>query len=257
MAMLSNNGFVFFDDEHQMFAPSVVSAPAPRPVAQVAVGGGSGLAPWEPLYADPKSCSTYGIPQAALEKIIRGSGGKKTSPDPLEVLRDVQKTQERVKRSELRALRKTVATLQQEKAQLTAEGAAKIAEAAVRIQALEYEVACLRTQTKNLEAKVSIEKWKMAPWKPYRAPKRPAAALAVKEAPILVALPVQDPQGGAADAVLAALPYAAASAAAAILTAWVVPADAKALKAAGYIAAAMGLAAALGAGARAYKGSSR
>jgi hypothetical protein len=240
-----SNAFVFFDDEHQaVISPATAPVPVPTPGPLVPAGGGRGggggrLTPWEPLYNPARSCSTAGIPEDVLAKI----GGKKSGGerDALEVLRDVQKTKERVKRGELRALKLKVEALTQEKAALTRERSQELRDAQKRIQDLEFDISCLKAQFKDVANRLLLREKKWAPpkWKPFRAPERPAPTKKVQKPSqnvlVVRAQPLQSLT--AVDGILAALPHVGGAALTALATAYLVSDESRGMKFLGYGAA--------------------
>ncbi len=201
--------------------------------AKAAVGGGSFLSPTEPLdYAT--GCPPWKPPKDILEKVFSKSKNKRTAPDPLEVLRDVKKTEERVKKSELRALRIRISKLQRESEGLTVSHQNELHEAFNKIRELEHRVVCVQQDL------VRIENWYQAKlkWQPYaflpRWQPTQAKVESLHTAPETQALVESSEEGRSWMAIKSALPYVGVSGAVTLATIYFIPDDKRALKFVGY-----------------------
>ena len=192
-------------------------------------GGGSFLSPTEPLYS-PSPCPPWKPSQDLLKKITSGKL-KRTEPDPLEVLRDVRKTEERVKKSELRALRRRVAKLTKEASTLQTSKQEELQLAFTQIHKLERQLVCLQQDMLKWEQL----RWAPARWRPYQPQPTKAPEVKPEIVTVMVAAdPVPLQEWPVAMAIKAGLPYLGVSIAAALGTHYLIPDDKKTLKFMGY-----------------------
>lgn len=200
--------------------------PIPRRAAVHAEGGAggqSGLESWASIYSWEPT------------KKLRSE----CEPDPLEVLRSIPKTEERISRRELRCLRRKVGLLTVEKSaaeikakESTEKADAKIKELETRIEGLTESMEQLQERFKDSQQ----TQWKFA-WKPYHGQTiiqtvaSPTMPLPVEKKP---KKPSPWPQ-----AILRGLPYAGGAAIAALATYWLVDEGQKGAKFVGYGSAVM------------------
>ncbi len=195
-------------------------------------GGGSFLSPTDALYTPPP-CPPWKPSKDLFEKITSGKL-KRTEPDPLEILRDVKKTEERVKKSELRALRIRLSKLQHETKGLTVAHRSELQEAFSKIRELERRVVCVQQDL------VRIENWYQAKlkWQPYAFLPRWQPTQAKVESLRTVhetrALVEGSEEGRSWLAIKSALPYVGVSGAVTLATIYLIPNDKRALKFVGY-----------------------
>ena len=194
-------------------------------------GGGSFLSPTEPLYSPPP-CPPWKPSRKLLKKITSGKKRKYAEPDPLEVLRDVRKTEERVKKGELRALRKRVAKLTAEASTLRTSNQEELQAAFIQIHKLERQLVCLQQDMLRWEQL----RWAPARWRPYyersqaKAPEQKPEIVTV----MVPAEPASPQEWPVATAITTGLPYLGVSIMAALGTYYLIPDDKKTLKFVGY-----------------------
>jgi hypothetical protein len=146
------------------------------------------------------------LAEAIKKNIVRKV---RKEPDPLEVIFDKKKTEQKVKKSELRALRIRYAKLQAEADKLRGEQTAEIYELRSKIKALEEKIRCLEEEALDL---------------------KPAYDSGLSN---------YETQHSVAKGITAALPYAVVAVAVGAGTYFLVPEDHPLLKTVGYTGAAV------------------
>lgn len=206
--------------------PAVTPKVATTSVGKRGGGGGSFLSPTEPLYSAPP-CPLWKPSKDIIDKVFSKGKTKYNEPDPLEVLRDVKKTEEKVKKSELRALRRRYAQLSKEAEGLRTSREALDA-ALKRIVELEHQLRCLQQDLNRIES---------LRWQPVTYAPRWKPAHAVEKGARQQVKALAEPASAQDRTLLAirrGLPFVGASGVLALLTFFVIPDEKRTLKFAGY-----------------------